>query len=348
MTALRTQKSPSARTGRLQAYGWALRILERYALVLLIVVMIIIFSTNPASAEVFLSAPNINSILANQSVTGILALAMLVTLVAGFFDLSAAAVTGVASVTVASFTGARIGDPVLAVTIAICVGAAIGALTGWLVAKVRLDSFIITLGLYILLGGVLVWYTQGQTLPTSPSFSDISSTKIFGVPSPFILLIVIGILVWLLLQHTPFGRRLEAIGSNVNAARLVGINVDRMIWLSFVLGGALAGLAGCLLASRNGGGDATTGSSYLFPAFAALFLGATAIRPGRFNVWGTIIGVFFLAIAVSGLTLIGASTWVQPVFNGASLVVAVILSTFAARARARRVVRPAETNDQPD
>ncbi|MCX2748094.1 ABC transporter permease [Arthrobacter sp. MI7-26] len=310
---------------------------------LLIIIMIIIFSTDPASSRVFLSAPNINSILANQSVTGILSLAMLVTLVAGFFDLSAAAVTGVASVIVASFTGAHVGNPVLAVAIAICVGAAIGALTGFLIAKVRLDSFIITLGLYILLGGVLVWYTQGQTLPTGSSFSDISSIKIFGIPSPFILLIIVGILVWLFLQHTPFGRYLEAIGSNSNAARLVGINVDRIVWLSFILSGALAALAGCLLASRNGGGDATTGSSYLFPAFAALFLGATAIRPGRFNVWGTIIGVFFLAIAVSGLTLIGASTWVQPVFNGASLVLAVILSTFAARARSRRVVRPADT-----
>ena len=221
---------------------------------LLTIIMIVIFSINPASSGVFLSAPNINSILANQSVTGILSLAMLVTLVAGFFDLSAAAVTGVASVIVASITGKYVGNPIVAVVIAICVGAAIGALTGFLIAKVKLDSFIITLGLYILLGGVLVWYTQGQTLPASSSFSDISSIKIFGIPSPFILLIIVGIFVWLFLQHTPFGRYLEAIGSNSNAARLVGINVDRVVWLSFVLSGALAALAGCLLASRNGGG----------------------------------------------------------------------------------------------
>jgi ribose transport system permease protein len=139
--------------------------------------------------------------------------------------------------------------------------------------------------------------------------------------------------LWFLLEWTPFGRYVQAISSNERAARLVGLHVDRVTASTFILGGFLAGLAGVLIVARVGDGDATTGPSYLFPALAAVFLGATTIRPGRPNTLGTVIGVFFVAESVSGLSLAGASSWISDLFNGIVLFAAAGLSTYFARQR---------------
>jgi ribose transport system permease protein len=152
-------------------------------------------------------------------------------------------------------------------------------------------------------------------------------------------LIAIAFVVWFVLTQLPFGRRLEAIGSNESAARLVGISTTKSIWISFVISGLLAGTAGALQTSRGGAGDPSVGTAFLFPALTAVFLGATMIKPGKYNVWGTVIGVFFVATSVSGLTLLGADVWVQPVFNGVSLLVAVALSTLIARGRESAAAR---------
>jgi ribose transport system permease protein len=155
------------------------------------------------------------------------------------------------------------------------------------------------------------------------------------------LLIVIAFAVWYVLTQLPFGRRLEAIGSNESAARLVGISTTKSIWISFIISGLLAGVAGALQTSRGGSGDPSVGTAFLFPALTAVFLGATMIKPGKYNVWGTIIGIFFVATSVSGLTLLGADVWVQPIFNGVSLVAAVTLSTLIARGRESAAARRA-------
>jgi ribose transport system permease protein len=146
-------------------------------------------------------------------------------------------------------------------------------------------------------------------------------------------LLVLAIAVWYMLMHTKFGVELEAIGSNERAAKLVGIRVQRSIFLTFILSSLLAGVAGVLLTIRNGNGDPAAGPSFLFGALAAVFLGATTIRPGRYNVWGAMIGVFVVAIAVNGFTLLGAAAWLTPVFNGLALVGAVTVSTLMGRRR---------------
>jgi ribose transport system permease protein len=146
------------------------------------------------------------------------------------------------------------------------------------------------------------------------------------------------LVTWYVLTQIPYGRSLEAIGSNEAAARLVGIKTERAVWIAFIISGALAAAAGALQTSRAGSGDPQTASAFLFPALAAVFIGATTIKPGRYNVWGTMIGVYFVAISVSGFALKGADVWVQPVFNGGSLIAAVALSTFSARSRERRAV----------
>jgi ribose/xylose/arabinose/galactoside ABC-type transport system permease subunit len=147
------------------------------------------------------------------------------------------------------------------------------------------------------------------------------------------VVVVATAVAWFLLTHTPYGRGLYAIGSNPRSARLVGLGVERIVIIAFVIAGGLSGVVGVLQLARAGSATADAGTNLLFPALAAAFLGATAVRPGFFNVMGTIIGVLFVAVSVSGLTLSGAAAWVSPVFNGAALLVAVGLSTYLGRRR---------------
>ncbi len=311
------------------------RVAEQFGLPMLMVVMILVFALNPVTGPVFSSTANINNILAGQTVTALVALAMIVPLAANYFDLSVGAVAGVANIVVAAAMS-HYGLPMwLAVACGPIAGALLGCVNAFLVATWRLNSFVVTLGTYTALLGLIDWYTKGQLISQGipREFGQWSSESWLGIPRPFYILIVIGVLLWYVLTQLPYGRRLEAIGLNEKAANLVGINTTRSVWISYVIAGLLAGIAGALQTSRGGVGDPTIGTAFLLPALAAVCLGATTIRPGRYNVWGTIIGVFFVAISVSGLTLLGADIWVQPVFNGVMLVIAVALSTFIKRRR---------------
>jgi ribose transport system permease protein len=310
-------------------------ILERGGLIILLIVLIVVFSVASKSGTAFRSSANIQNILGNQGVTGIIALAMVVPLVSGYFDLSVAAVAGLSNVTFAAMIGTHHDAVIVGIIGALVISALAGCVNGYLVAGLRLNGFVVTLGTYTLIGGLLQFYTKGQTISNGipVSVGNWGVAKYLGLPRPFWLLIVVSLITWYVLMHTPFGRKLESIGSNESAARLVGIRVDRAVFLSFLGSAMLAGIAGILLTATSGSADPTAGPAYLFPALAAVFIGATAIRPGRYNVWGTIIGVFLVAIAVDGFTLLGASSWVTPVFNGAALVGAVTISTLMGRRR---------------
>jgi ribose transport system permease protein len=315
-----------------------LDLVERFGLVGLLVAMFVFFALDGDSGSIFRSNQNLSNILGDQAIVGLIALAMLIPLVAGYFDLSAAGTAGVVNVAVAAAMSKHGWSPAAALALGVALGAAIGAFAGFLVARAQLNGFIVTFGLYVFLGGISRWYTKGNVITEHipESVGHWGSADWLGIPRPFWLLMAVAFLAWFLISHTPFGRYLESIGSNESAARLVGIDTVRTVWVALIVSGALAGVAGCLLTSRQGGADASVGPSYLFPAFAALFLGATTIRPGQYNVWGTIVGVYFVAVAVSGLILMGVDASVQQVFNGAALGAAVALSTFSARARARR------------
>jgi ribose transport system permease protein len=311
------------------------QVLEVGGLPLLLIGLIVLFSLLSSTADTFTSSGNRNAILSNQSVTGIIALAMVVPLVAGYFDLSVSAVAGLANVAMASAIAEHHTSVLIGIVIALGVGLLCGAINGFLVAGLKLDALVVTLGTYTLAGGLIQLYTHGQTIINGLplSISSWSAEKWFGLPKPFVLLMVVALIVWYFLMHTPFGRKLESIGSNHSAARLVGIRVDRLVFVSFLASGALAAVAGVLLTSSTGSANPTAGPSYLFAALAAVFIGTTAIRPGRYNVWGTMFGVFVVAVAVSGFTLLGAESWVQQVFNGGALVIAVAISTLMGRRR---------------
>ena len=310
---------------------------ERYGLLLILAAMVLFFSTYSKTSEAFPSQANLVTLIGNSTVVCVLALAIVVPLTAGIFDLSPAAVTGASSIATATVMSRFDGPLWLAVLAGLSVGAAVGATNGLLITRLGLDPIIETLGMSILLGGVAIWYTGGLTVTgnISTTLTQFGSLNWWGLPRLLVVLVPVVIATWYLLQHTPYGRQLSAIGSNPKSARLVGIRVERMIWSSMTIGSLLAGIAGVLLCARAGSADTNSGPSFLFPALAAVFLGATTIKPGQPNALGAIVGVFFVAVAVSGLSIAGAAAWAPGVFNGASLLVAVWMTATFARRRGR-------------
>jgi ribose transport system permease protein len=308
---------------------------ERYGLLALFLVVIAVFSLSPESGDVFWTPNNFRNIAGNESVRAILALAAIIPLIAGQFDFSVGLNMELSAIaTAAALT--RFDEPLaVAVLVGVAIGTAVGAVNGFLVARVGVNPFITTLGMATVITGAIQWYTEGQSiLITNEALTDQGSEQLFGIPRPFYILLGVAVIVWYLLGHTPVGRYLQSVGSNSQSARLVGLNVPRLVGLSFVLSGFLSGVAGVLLVARQGGGNPGLGQTFVLPAFAAAFLGATAFKPGRFNVWGTVLAVFFVAFSTTGLVLSKVGTWVEPVFQGGALIIAVAIATVIARRRA--------------
>ena len=333
-TATKTRTAPEAE----RRASWPHRLTrggERYGLLILAIGVAVLFSLLPASSSTFLTLANWQAILGDISVVAILAIAEIFPLIGGRFDFTIGAVCGVSAVVTAT-TMSRFHGPLwLAIIFGIFAGTIVGLVNAVLVARFRLNAFIVTLGGATLLSGVVQWYTKGTDIVAGldPALGNFGSSQWFDIPRPAYLVVIVAAGAFYVLRSTPYGRQLRAVGSNSRAAGLVGIAVDRSVFVSFVLSGTLAGVAGVILTTRNGGAVAGAGPDQLFPALAAVFLGATAIDTGRYNVIGTIIGVLFVAESVSGLTLAGAASWVPDVFNGGALVVAIAVSTLLGRQR---------------
>lgn len=320
----------------------ARRTIERYALPILLVIVFVVFAVHDAR---FRSLDNVRVVLATNSVLVVLAVATIVPLIAGQFDLSVAAVMGTASIVCGGALSNHHAPLVVAILLGVGSGTIVGLFNGLLVTRIGVNSLIVTLGVATILPGLVDWYSSGLTIVKDipAGFTESASGNALGIPRSVYWVLPIIVIVWFVLTQTPWGRRLEAIGSNSEAARLVGVPADRTVLLSFVASGSLAGFAGVLTLARDGAANPQTSlGSLLLPALAAVFLGATAFRPGHYNVPGTVVAVFFVAFSVSGLSLAGAAPWVEQVFNGSALVIAVTLSTMAATGRSlnlRRLVR---------
>lgn len=309
-------------------------VLERYGLVWMLLVLFAFFALWPETSSTFLSTANLRNLVAGQAVIAIAALATLIPLVAGQFDVSIGSVAVGISIAVAALAteaGLPLGP---ALVVGIALAALIGLASGLIVAYVRADPIVITLGMATLVAGLGALYTDNESIVGIPQeLVAFGGGLWLGVPRPIWLLLAVICAVGYLMRYTVTGRQLLMIGSNPDAARLVGVRTQRLILASFVLGATLYGVAGALLLARTGAANPGDGFGLTLGALTAVFLGATTIRPGRFNVPGTIVGVFFIAISVNGLTLAGAAAWVDPVFTGAALVIAVSISTLLTRRR---------------
>lgn len=315
----------------------ALRLLENYAMPLLTVLIYVFFTFFPASSASFPTINNLNVILGAMAIIALIAIAALFPLICGYFDFSLGATAVMAQVLCAGFMS-KSGWPLwLAVIVPVLLGVLVGAANGFFVSKFGMSPFVTTLGMSMLLSGLMIWYTGGQTLVSGidPAVGKFGSARFIGIPVVFYITLIVAVIAWYFFTHTPFGRSLYAIGSNATAAKLVGLPVAKNVWWSFIVAGLIAGIAGVLSLARTGSAAASDGGALLFPALAAVFLGATAIRPGFFNVAGTVIGAIFVQVSVSGLALSGASGWASNVFNGIALLVAVGLSTYLGRAKRR-------------
>lgn len=279
----------------------------------------------------FLTGTTIQLVLGEGVVTCLLALAFLVPLAAGSYDLSVGAMLAFA-LAVSIYLSNHSGLPaVVGALIALAACAMVGVLNGFIIIKLKVNSLITTLAAsQILLAAVLLISGNEQMVGTfDPKWSEIGNgSSIFGLPNVFLFLVAISLLLWFILEHTPIGRYLLAIGGNPEAARLSGVPVERTIWGSMIAAAFLAGLAGIVYCMRTGVFNSSTGPGYLFPAITAVFLGASQLSR-RPNVWGTLIAYFALAFGVQGIRLSAeaASVWINPAFQGVALIIAVAIAS---------------------
>ena len=307
--------------------------IAKYGLPVILVLEVFLFSI--LSPNVFFSLDTLSTIATTQAVAGIFAIAVLVPLVIGEFDLSVGANLGVGAILSVGLTAIN-GLPFwlsLIITLVTC--SAIGLVNGLLVTRVGVNSFVTTLGMGTILSGAVLWYTNGNVIYENvpQELVDFGQAQIFGIPYVVIALAVVALIMLYVLDQTPFGRYLYALGGSKEASRLSGLNVKLLVISAFVLAGFLSGIAGLLVSAKLGSGNPTVGASFLLPGFAAAFLGATAFRPGSFNVWGTIFAVFVIATGIYGLNVLGVPFFVQPIFTGVVLILAVAATRYLRKER---------------
>lgn len=321
----------------------AARLLPVYGLPILMAALIVLFSILlPSTFPTWL---NFRSIVSDKAIIAILSLAAMIPMAAGKIDLTVGygiVIWHILAISLQSMFG--LPWPV-AVVVVLALAAGVGLVNGVLVEVARIDSFIATLGTGTVLYALALWHTGGrQVVAVLPQgFLALNNSSLFNVPITGFYVVVLALGLWFVLEHLPVGRYLYAIGANPKAAALNGIPVQRFTVAAFVASGVLTGVAGILLASKLRIGQASVGLEYLLPALVGAFLGSTTIRPGRVNVWGTVVGVGILAVGIAGIQQFGGSFWVEPMFNGATLLVAIGLAGYAQRRRgaAARVVKTA-------
>lgn len=307
------------------------RLLPTYGLVILMVFLILLFSV--LLSNTFPTLLNLRSIISDKAIIMLLSLGVMIPMSAGRIDLTVGygiVLWHILAISLQTMFG--IPWPI-AVLIVLALGALMGVLNGLLVEVAQIDSFIATLGTGTVLYAIALWHSGGRqivgVLPAN--FYALNSTMVFGLPITGFYVIAIALVMWVIYEYLPVGRYLYAIGASPKAAALNGIPVRKYVMGSFVASGLLTALAGVLLASKLRIGQASVGLEYLLPALVGAFLGSTTIKPGRVNVWGTMVGVIILAVGISGIQQFGGSFWVEPMFNGVTLIVAIGIAGYAQR-----------------
>jgi ribose transport system permease protein len=312
----------------------------RFGLLVFYILMVIVFTL--AAPDIFPTVATAQSIGQSNSVLALVALGALVPLVVGEYDLTIGAVVGIAAITFSKLHQA--GIPFLpALILTAGVGVFIGCVNAFSVTVLKVSSLITTLGVGSIITGFTAYLTNGRTvtegIPTG--LTTFAQTTWLGIPRLVFVVVAVALILWFILAHTPLGRELYAVGMNRESARLMGARVNRDITLAFATSGCLAAIAGVLQLGVLQAAQPDVGAALLLPALAVAFLGASTIRPGWFNVWGTLIGVLVLQTGIVGLDDVGVPYWVVPIFNGTVLVVAVAVSTLAfapMRVRMRRML----------
>jgi len=331
-----------------------------YTAVYLGIIFLVVFSI--LQPRIFLTASNFRVTFSQGIVTVVLGLAFLVPLAAGVYDLSIGAMMELSLSLVMWFSLHTSLPPALTAVLSVLACCFVGLLSGVVTVKFRVNSLIATLGVSQLLSAAELTISNNTTMVGNlpNGFLNLGSNNLFGVPYVVCYVIVIALIIWFALEHTPAGRSLFAVGGNAEAARLAGVRVDAVVYRSLIASAAIAGLAGVIYAMQVGTYSAGSGTGLLFPALAAVFFGASQFS-GRPNVWGTIVAFFALALGVKGLQLqFGPGTfWIDPLFQGVALIIAVSFASRQVLQKRRSLTRlryrrpaavaaaPAAAADQP-
>lgn len=299
---------------------------ERFALLIVWALLIIGFSIVMPNA--FFNWGNFSIMFASYAPAALLALAIIVPLTAGDYDLSVGATLTLTASTIGVLNVWHQIPILLVLVIVLGIGVFIGLFHALFIIYFRVPSLVVTLGSTSLMSGIVQWITNSSTIGGIDNSLIMAAVgyRLFGIPYAFYYALVAALVMWYIFDYMPLGRRLLFVGRGREVARLNGIAVDRVRLGALVMSAVLASAAGILYAGVLGSADPYSGLNYLLPAFAAAFLGATTIQPGRFNPWGTIVAVYFLATGITGLSMLGIPLWVTNVFNGAALILAVTIS----------------------
>jgi ribose transport system permease protein len=308
--------------------GSALLFLERFGLLFAWIALIVGFGI--AVPGVFLTWTNFSVLFTSQTPGVMLALALIIPLTAGDYDLSVGANLTLSAMIVGVLNAVYHWPLAAVLPLALLSGVAIGAVNSFFIVYIRIPSLVVTLGTASVIAGLVDWMSDSATISgIDPVLTDAMVGKIIGLSYTCYYALAVAAIIWIVFEYTPLGRRLLFVGRGREVARLSGIGVNSVRTGCLIASGVLAALGGIVYAGLLGAADPFSGQNLLLPAFAAAFLGATSIVPGRFNPWGAVIAVYFLSSGITGLTMLGIPNWVTSVFNGGALIFAVTLSQFA-------------------
>lgn len=310
---------------------------RHYTVVLALLVAILVFSVTKTSE--FFTLSEAQTVLTGEATLFAVALPLTVALAAGELDLSLGGSVGLSTILIAYFSSTVGMAAWSAILISLAAAVAVGLINGFFIVRVGVNGLITTLAMGTLLDGVSEGISKSQTIGNLPS-SIISpmQSRFGGVGLPFWYCLIILVVLWYVLAHLRSGRYLYFTGEGREAARLAGIRTDRIRVVSLVVSSLGAWFGGLILAGQTGAGQSGVGDPYLLPAYAAVFLGAATIKPGRFNPVGTFIAVLLLAAGTTGLQLFGLADWVTSVFDGGILIIAVALATVLGGGLIRRLL----------
>ena len=304
-------------------------VLKRYTTLLILIALLCVFSF---LSPQFLTSLNLKNLLVVQVTVCCMAFATILPLIVGEFDLSLGYALGFIMM-LGAFLGGFGFSAATIIPAMLAAGACIGVINGLLRISFNISSFIVTLGVGIVLSGVTQGMSGGAVLYSGipPILTAIGQHELLGFKISVWFTIGLALVLVFVLEHTPFGRQLYAIGGSERVALLAGIRVNLCKVLAFAGAGLLVSVAALLELGQSGGANPLFGPELLLPAYAAAFLGVTTYRPGYFNIPGAVIAIVLLAVGFNGLNLLGVPYWLQPIFNGVVLILAVI--TAAAEGR---------------
>ena len=314
-------------------------LLRRYGILIMLLVLIIYFSFG---AEYFLTGSNVVNVLRQSAVTGISAVGLTYVMLTGGIDLSIGAVIGLTAVTAASCM-AKFGlSPILACIIALALGALIGLINGILVNYVDIPALIATLGVMTSVRGLCYILTGGLPVYGFPASFDIIGKGYVGViPVPVIIMAVVLILGWYVLNRTRYGRYLYAIGGSREAARLSGINVDKMVVVTYMIAGLLSSLAGLVELSRLSSGQPSAGDGFEMNVITAVVLGGISVNGGEGKFFGVVVGIFIMSVLANGLVMMNVYEFYQQLIRGIVLIFAVGFDQLSKKKKSVKKVKAA-------